>query len=500
MLEVFQTLAKGDHTKLSYGSGLDGTLSYPSERNLMIVFVIGSNGKKLQPTRPAKARKLLRAGRAEVFRKTPFTIKLLYQTGGATQHATRGYDTGSQHIGPAIVDDAGRVLAKAEIELRSSMEKRRLMVKRKEYRRSRRYRKTRYRHPKFRAKTVRRYQYDPKKKRYHYVKVKTTGFETSRKEGWLPPSIQSKLDHHTWWIDTMRSITPDKWDDRIEAARFDIAKMKDPSVYGAFYQRGRMYGYENVKAYVLAKFDYKCPICGNKFDSEHKPRMHHIKFRSKGATDNPDAYAPVCEKCHTPENHENGAILDRLRRACREKEYREPTTMNILRKRLMDIYPDADFTYGNVTNADRKILGLPKSHADDAVAIAAGDRFDSVDDTDSYTLYKQIRTKKRFLHEATPRKGRKEPNVTAKRNNKNIRSKKGFYVGDTVRVKGVSSGYLASFSGENDAYITDIDDNYIRQPDRKPSCKSVRMSLLKLKHHNHGYLIKQKGSASVSHD
>lgn len=43
------------------------------------VLVIGMNGVGLMPTTPRKARVLLQSGKAEVYRKAPFTIKLLYK-------------------------------------------------------------------------------------------------------------------------------------------------------------------------------------------------------------------------------------------------------------------------------------------------------------------------------------------------------------------------------------------------------------------------------------
>jgi hypothetical protein len=42
----------------------------------MYVFVLDKNKKPLDPTHPAKARKMLKAGRAKVFRRYPFTIIL----------------------------------------------------------------------------------------------------------------------------------------------------------------------------------------------------------------------------------------------------------------------------------------------------------------------------------------------------------------------------------------------------------------------------------------
>ena len=38
------------------------------------VFVLDKNKQPLDPTHPAKARKLLKSGRAKVFRRYPFTM------------------------------------------------------------------------------------------------------------------------------------------------------------------------------------------------------------------------------------------------------------------------------------------------------------------------------------------------------------------------------------------------------------------------------------------
>ena len=99
---------------------------------------------------------------------------------------------------------------------------------------------------------------------------------------------------------------------------------------------------------------------------------HHIDYRSKGASDNPDALASVCDACHTAANHQPGGVLYEwmLKNKRFKQGLRDTAFMNILRRRLFEAFPDAEYTYGNITAARRKELMLPKSHADNAVAIA----------------------------------------------------------------------------------------------------------------------------------
>lgn len=467
----------------------------------MIVFVIGLTGKRLCPTSPAKARKLLESGRAGVYCRVPFTIQLKYKTGGATGPHSFGTDTGEQHLGFSV-RKRGKIRYKAEVELIRSMDKRKRLEKRKAYRRSRRHRKTRYRHPKFRFRTKRVYvekgylkNKGGHKEERHWKKLPNL-IDTGRGKGWLPPSIQSKVDHCTNWIRRYLDVLPEGTETWIEVARFDIARMIDPGVHGKLYQEGRMYAWENTKAYVLAKFNYTCPVCGKKFNSMRKPRMHHVTMKKNGATDNPDEFAPVCSLCHTRENHLPDAILGKLAKACRRKEYREPVFMNILRKRLFREFPDASFTYGNITNADRKRFGLPKSHANDAAAIASHSE-DMIEDCPDVIYFRQVRKKKRSLHEANPRKGRNAPNKAAMRSRKNVPSTGGFYLYDKVEDSAGNVGYISGFTGKS-AYLVSFNGKYLKREGK--SYKQHNLSSLKFIRHSGNWIWKTKTSAAGFHD
>ena len=66
---------------------------------LTLVYVVNQNGQKLMPCKPAKARKLLRAGKARVAGRSPFTIKLLWDCEERVQEITLGVDKGSHATG-----------------------------------------------------------------------------------------------------------------------------------------------------------------------------------------------------------------------------------------------------------------------------------------------------------------------------------------------------------------------------------------------------------------
>ena len=67
------------------------------------VFVMSSTKKPLMPCRPARARKLLTAGRAAVYRLHPFTLILKDRDDGEVQAVEIKVDPGSKTTGVALV-------------------------------------------------------------------------------------------------------------------------------------------------------------------------------------------------------------------------------------------------------------------------------------------------------------------------------------------------------------------------------------------------------------
>lgn len=398
------------------------------------------------PCSQRKARLLLKQKRAKIVGYKPFTIQLCYATGEAKQAITIGVDEGARYVGIAIVSQS-KVLAKGEVELRQDVHS--LLLTRSQYRRNRRNRKTRYRKARF--------------------------LNRKKPEGWLPPSIRAKLEANFVWVDRFCSLVPDP-KLRIEVGKFDVARMINPEIGGVDYQHGQTYGYHDVRYFVFARDEYTCQVCKKKNKVLH---THHIIYRSEGGTDRADNLITVCTDCHTSKAHKPGGILyGWMKERKKVKQYKEPAFMNVLRLMTFERYPRAEITYGSETSPRRKELNLEKTHYNDAIAIAG---VESVKENPCEWFHiKQFRKKKRSLHEAIPRKGKKAPNVTQKRNSKNTKEVRGWYLNDEVAYLG-EHGWISGFTGIS-AYVQNIDGGYIQIPGK--TYKSLTLSKLKNVCHN----------------
>lgn len=408
------------------------------------------------PCSQRKARLLLKEEKAKIIDYKPFTIQLLQATGETMQEVHLGIDTGAKHIGIAATSE-NKVLAKGEIELRDNIHKN--MEVRARCRRDRRNRNTRYRQARF--------------------------LNRKRIEGWLPPTVQSKLDATFKWIDKFESLLPNPIL-HIEVGKFDVQKMMNPNITNEEYQNGQCAGYYDVRYFVFARDNYTCQVCKKKNQILH---THHLLYKSRGGTDRADNLITVCSNCHTTENHKEGGILyDWMIKQKKVKQYKEATFMNIVRKRTFSKYPNAIITYGSETSPYRKELGLEKTHYNDAIAIS---KIENIKENPSEWFYiKQFRKKKRSLHESIPVRGRrKNKNINAERRNKNVPFKAGWFMNDMAICEG-KVGWIYGFSGADsckDCVLRDISGNTLSNASRKANIPCVRLSSLKLLCHNNNW-------------
>ena len=311
----------------------------------MLVYVLKQSGQPFMPTeRFGKVRRLLKEGKAKVVRREPFTIKLLYEPEtDVVQECYCGVDTGSKHIGAAVVGN-DKVLYQSQTELRSDIKKK--MDARRSSRRSRRNRKTRYR-----------------KKRF-------LNRRNSIKKDRLQPSVKHKVQAHIDEIEFCKKILPIT-DLILEVSQFDTALMKNPNLIDERvkhwgYQKGFNYGYSSRRSAVLHRDNYTCQCCGKK---NCRLEVHHIKFKSNGGTDDEENLITLCKACH---DGVHAGTIELNKTPKKNKNLKYATHMSIIRSRLLKVYPDAIETFGFVTSENRNHLKLEKDHYIDACVIASG--------------------------------------------------------------------------------------------------------------------------------
>ncbi|WP_243270102.1 RNA-guided endonuclease IscB [Thermanaerosceptrum fracticalcis] len=428
------------------------------------MFVINKHGKPLMPCKPSKARKLLKQGKAKVVKKEPFTIQLLHGSSGYKQKCIAGIDTGSKNMGVAVATEDGRVIYKAQVYLRQDIKEN--IEARRRLRRTRRNRKTRYRKARF--------------------------LNRKRKEGWLPPSIKARIEAHYNIARKLAKIIPIS-EIRVEVGQFDTQALQNPEIRGIEYQQGEMQGFDSVKEYVKIRDNYQCRYAKLRPDipCSDKLTVDHIIPRSKGGTDNPSNLVCCCEAHNIAKGSMSykeftGKISPKI------EDFRSTVFMNVSRYYLVPMLQKiapTKYTFGLYTRRKRKEWAIEKSHINDAIVIAGiKPRWQD----DAWYYIRQVRKKKRSLHEEIPRKGRKQPNREAKRNNKNekeiiVRGKK-WCLRDKVYIHELSeAGFISGFTGKW-VYVQDIHGNYLQLSDKY---KQINPEKLELMYRNNNYICER---------
>ena len=332
------------------------------------IAVIDSQKNPLDPCHPAVARKLLRDGKAAVYRKFPFVIILKREVPTdkiRTPDISLNIDPGDT-TGLALVTD-DEIIWAAELGSRKDQ-----IVKanksRASLRRGRRSRKTRYRSPRFMNRNRKTLVFEDGKIEYASVEVTTpksktnysrvplhllrdtrfewnalenvrrkvrretvelkngktkvkihrtstrwtrkhagTGHNQSRrgKHGWIPPSLRSPLFNLETWVKRLIRYFPINRI-RIEKSSFDIAKMLNPNISGVEYQ-GEGVDKEDYRAYVFRRDKHKCRYCGKKGIGKNSVPLtiDHVRPKIHGGTDVVTNLVAACVVC----NQRKGNLL-----------------------------------------------------------------------------------------------------------------------------------------------------------------------------------------------
>jgi 5-methylcytosine-specific restriction endonuclease McrA len=390
------------------------------------VFVIGADKQPLMPCRPARARILLKKRRAVVWRIEPFTIMLLDRTQEnceSNQPLILKVDPGAETTGIALLMKRRGILTviwAANLKHRGSFIKKRL-DKRRGVRRSRRSRKTRYRKPRFNNRK-------------------------GRPRGWLPPSLQSRVDNVYHWCRKLIIKAPVS-NIEVEIARFDTQKMANPNISGVMYQQGTLAGY-NVREYLLEKWKRKCAYCGK---SGLPLQIDHIVPKSKQGSDRISNLTLACSECNQAKGNQDIRVyLARKPKTLHQilgqaqRPLRSAAIMNATRyaigNALKTLGLPISFWTGARTKFNRLKQGYPKDHWIDAACV--GESGFNVNIRLARPLYIKATGRGNRQRQQMNKYGfpRGKPKMPHKR-------VKGFQTGDYVRVTKIRGKFKGTYIG-----------------------------------------------------
>ncbi len=330
------------------------TRTDPTNQNT--VPVLDSEGRPLMPTRPSRARRLIRQGRAEKrWVKGMFCIQMTDVDSTDEEIDVDGVelniDPGASATGIAVVSEKGGVRqAHTLVELRHRGNRvRNDLARRRTLRRNRRGR-IRNRPPRFDNRT--------------------------RPEGWLAPSLVSRLANTITWVKRLSAIFPVRHI-RVENAVFDTQLMQDAEVEGEQYQQGDLLGWQ-LRSYVFHRDGYRCAYCGNARAERYE--LDHVVPRSLGGSDRVSNLVVACHDCNAAKGNdvveeflagspERLAAVRRIQGASLSGAAHLNIILPELLRRLGDTGLSISAHDAYTTAWTRNQLGIPKTHVNDALCL-----------------------------------------------------------------------------------------------------------------------------------
>ena len=334
------------------------------------VLVVDAKKKPLTPCKPSVAKKLLKGGKAAVYRRFPFTIILKKRCSavlGETptrccakkecipnkQKLELKIDPGSQTTGLTLVLNDALIWC-GELNHRGSLIKKKLESRRQ----SRRLRRSRlrYRKPRF--------------------------LNRKRPEGWLAPSLEHRVLTTMTWVKRLMNFASIS-SIAMELVRFDPQKLENPEISGIEYQQGELLGYE-VREYLLEKWGRKCTYCSK----ENVPlQLEHIVPKARNGSNRLSNLCLACEKCNQKKGTKSieeflakkpswlKSILVQAK-----KPLRDAAAVNATRWKLFNTLKETGKPVstgtGGQTKFNRCRFGLVKTHFYDAACVGQIDKLE----------------------------------------------------------------------------------------------------------------------------
>ncbi len=311
-----------------------------------MVFVLDQHQKPLMPCSEKRARLLLERGRARVHQMAPFTIRLVdrLQDDSVLQDLRVKLDPGSKTTGVAITCEGaqgisvvflGEIVHKPGIKAQISA--------RRAVRHGRRFRHTRYRPARFQNRR--------------------------RPPGWLPPSLEARVNQTLQALDKIRRTAPITAIS-VEHVRFDTQQLENPEIAGVEYQQGTLLGYE-VREYLLEKWGRACVYCGA---TDVPLQVEHIMPKSRGGSNRMSNLTLACPPCNLTKGTQTAAefgypdVQVQARKPLKDAAFMNATRWRLYAQLKATGLP-VEGGSGGRTKLQRTEHHLPKEHYYDALCV-----------------------------------------------------------------------------------------------------------------------------------
>lgn len=314
-----------------------------------MVFVVDKNKRPLAMCHSGKVRKLLDTNKATVISQYPFTVKLTTKeiTSPIEDNYSLKIDPGAKFTGLAILNSKMELVFCATIK-HKAFEIVDKMKLRASLRKGRRQRHTRYRKPRFLNRV------------------------STKKQGWLPPSLHSRIDNIINWIKKIISICP-IGEIIFENTSFDTQLMENPDISNLEYQRGELFGFE-IQEYLREKTGFKCAYC-KKSGTEEKLEIEHIIPKSRGGSNRISNLTLACHKCNQRKGNKTAKEFGfpDIQSNNIKKFLKDTAIMNSSRKLILQELKQfnlpIELASGGRTKYNRVNNNLPKTHYFDAACV-----------------------------------------------------------------------------------------------------------------------------------
>jgi 5-methylcytosine-specific restriction endonuclease McrA len=210
-------------------------------------------------------------------------------------------------------------------------------------------------------------------RRQRHTRYRPARFANRRRpEGWLPPSLESRLANTETWVGRLcllANVTAISQ----ELVKFDTQALQNPEISGAEYQQGTLAGYE-LREYLLEKWGRRCAYC----HATGVPlQVKHIVPKTRnGGSDRASNLTLACAPCNQRKGTRTAEEFGHPEvQAQAQRPLRDAAAVNASRwalfQRLRATGLPVETGTGGRTKWNRTQRNLPKTHWLDAACVGA---------------------------------------------------------------------------------------------------------------------------------